>query len=278
MNIKEARAYGRAQLAQSTSPDLDTRLLLEHVLQVGHAFLVAHENEALTAPQERRYRELIGRASNKEPIPYLTGHAAFMGLEFIVSPAVLIPRPETELLVEAALTWAGEHQPSYAVDVGVGSGCIAVCLARRLPDTRIDAVDISAAALEIARQNGQIHAPGRIQFHLGHLLDPIPHGLDLIIANLPYVAAGEWTMLDDGVKLFEPAVALRGGDDGLNLVEQLLQQATSKLNPGGAIFLEIGWQQGPSALTLARRYFPAGRIHVSPDLAGHDRMVTITTV
>jgi release factor glutamine methyltransferase len=200
-----------------------------------------------------------------------------MGFDFIVSPAVLIPRPETEQLVAEALSWAATHRPFHAADAGTGSGCIAVCLARRLPHTRVEAVEVSAVALEIARQNERRHAPGRIQFHLGHLLDPISHPLDLIVANLPYVTTGEWTMLDDAVKLFEPAVALRGGDDGLNLIEQLLQQATSKLNPGGAIFLEIGWQQGPSALKLARSYFPAGRIHVSPDLAGHDRIVTITT-
>jgi release factor glutamine methyltransferase len=250
-------------------------LLLQHSLQVGHPFLVAHRDRALTGEQEQKYRRLIERAGQKEPVPYLVGQAPFYGLEFIVNPAVLIPRPETEQLVEAAVHWANVRRPWRIADIGTGSGCIAVTLALHLPQSRVDAVDISAEALAVAQQNAQRHAPGRIHFHLGHLLTPLLHQPDLITANLPYVADGEWTMLDDGVKLYEPAVALRGGPDGLDLIRQLLQQATSKLNPGGAIFLEVGWRQGPAAQHLAQTYFPTAQIDLMADYAGHDRIVAI---
>ncbi len=161
--------------------------------------------------------------------------------------------------------------------MGTGSGCIATCLAQQLPESSIEAVDISSSALAIAKQNAQRHVPERIQFHLGSLLTPVVHQPDLIVANLPYITNAEWTMLDDGVKLYEPMVALKGGIDGLDLVRQLLQQATSKLNPGGAIFLEIGWQQGQETYQLGLTYFPAAQVELLSDYAGHDRIVAIKT-
>ena len=154
MNIQEAWAYGNSHLAQaSVTPDLDARLLLEHVLQVNHSFLIAHAEENLTDEQTRQYRLLVHRAMQKEPIPYLTGRVTFYGLDLEVSPAVLIPRPETEQLVEHALSWAKSRKRLQIVDVGTGSGCIAVSLAVHLPQATIAAVDISAAALAVARRN-----------------------------------------------------------------------------------------------------------------------------
>ena len=279
MNVTEAWAYGRSQLPHSSTAKLDARLLLEHVLGVSHSWLVAYRDELVTAVQETQYRQLIERAARHEPIPYLVGHAPFFHLDFIVSPAVLIPRPETEQLVELAADWARErpwgHLPCHIVDVGTGSGCIPVTLARHLPQAVIEATDISAVALEIAQQNAQQHAPGRIQFHQGHLLDPISQPVDLLIANLPYVTDAEWTMLDDGVKWYEPAVALKGGADGLDLIRQLLQQAVTQLNPGAVIFLEIGWRQGTAVHNLAQSVFPTAQIELVQDFAGHDRIVVI---
>lgn len=278
MNIKEAWAFGRSELSHSASPALDARLLLEHLLGVSHSFLITHEEEPLTADQEGDYLALIERARQKEPIPYLRGSMPFCGLDFHVGPGVLIPRPETEQLVEMALKWAEHRQPLRLVDVGTGSGCIAICLARKLAQASVDAVDISGQALNVARLNAKALAPDRVRFHQGDLLAPISNPVDLIIANLPYITEGEWTAIDDGVKLYEPAIALRGGEDGLDLIRQLLQQARSKLNPGGAIFLEIGWRQGALARTVAQSCFPAGRVTVSSDFAGNDRIVTIITV
>ena len=275
MNVSEAWEYGRSQLPHTLSARLDARLLLEHVLGVDHSWLVAYGDEMLTAVQETQYRHLLERAARHEPIPYLVGRAPFFHLDFVVTPAVLIPRPETEQLVELAADWARERPFCHIVDVGTGSGCIPVTLVRHLPQAVIEATDISAAALEIAQQNAQQHAPDRIQFHQGHLLDPIIQPVDLLIANLPYVTDDEWTMLDDGVKWYEPAAALKGGADGLDLIRQLLQQAVTQLNPGAAIFLEIGWRQGTAVHNLAQSVFPAAQIELVPDFAGHDRIVVI---
>lgn len=276
MNLAQAWRHGRAQLtATSSTPELDARLLLEHLLGVDHATLIAHGDELLTPDQQTAYEALLDRVQQREPIPYITGHAPFFDIELAVSPAVLIPRPETEQLVETAVAWAKEHPPQHAADIGTGSGCIAISLARRLPDCRVTAVDISAEALTIAQQNARRCLPDRIQFHQGSLLEPVSPPVDLILANLPYVTDGEWTMLDDGVKWYEPALALKAGDDGLDLIRPLLQQATTKLTPGGAIFLEIGWRQGTAVCELAQQHFPTATIKLIQDFAGHDRIVAI---
>jgi release factor glutamine methyltransferase len=281
MNIEAALVYGRSQLTPSSpTPQLDARLLLEHLLDVPHSYLVVHHDQWLTAAQTQRYRQLIARAAQAEPIPYIIGHAPFFDFDFDVAPGVLIPRPETEQLVEMAVDWAktrsGETSLT-ALDVGTGSGCIAIALAHFLPALQVTAVDISAEALAIARQNGARLAPGRIQFRQSDLLQGIDAPADLIVANLPYVTSSEWQALADGVKLHEPALALDGGADGLNLVRRLLQQAATRLHPNGAIFLEIGWQQGTSAQHAAQADFPDAKIAVWPDFAGHDRIVSIVT-
>lgn len=275
MTIDEALAYGRSKLTHSPTPALDARLLLQFLLDKEHTYLIAHGDESLTAVQVDQYRTLIHRAARHEPIPYITGAAPFYGLDLHVTPAVLIPRPETEQLVEQAIAWANSDPSLHIVDVGTGSGCIPIALAQHLPQARIDAVDTSADALAVARQNAQRHAPGRIQFRQGHLLTPISGTPDLITANLPYVTDAEWTLLDDAVKLHEPSIALQGGVDGLALIRELLQQAVTKLSATGAIFLEIGWQQGPAAKTLAASFFPTAAVHVAEDYAGHDRLVII---
>ena len=278
MDIQSAWEYGRSQLTStSPTPQLDARLLLQHILQVNHSYLVTHFEQGLTAAQQQQYHALLSRAQNQEPIPYITGRAHFCGLEFVVNPAVLIPRPETEQLVATAVTWARSRQPLQIVDVGTGSGCIAVCLAVQLPQASIDAVDISAPALAVARQNAQRHASQRIQFHQGNMLEPIHAPIDLLIANLPYVTDAEWTMLDDGVKLHEPSIALKGGVDGFDLIRTCLRQATEKLHAGGTLLFEIGWQQGAQAQAIARDYFPSAWIEVTADYAGNDRILAVYT-
>ena len=278
MNIEAALVYGRSQLtATSPSPRLDARLLLEHLLDVPHSYLIVHHDQPLTAEQETAYRQLVARAEQSEPVPYIVGHAPFFDFDIHVAPGVLIPRPETEQLVELAVAWANTREIKTAVDIGTGSGCIAIALAHFLPNVQVTAVDVSLEALAIAQQNGARLAPGRIHFQQGDLLRDISTPVDLIVANLPYVTSGEWQGLADGVKLHEPALALDGGADGLDLIRQLLQQATTRLRSGGAIFLEIGWQQGASAQQAAKRYFPEAEIIILPDFAGHDRIVKILT-
>lgn len=276
MKIDEALAYGRFQLKQSPTPELDARLLLEAVLGVSRTYLLVHGDEALTAVSEATYREYIARATVHEPIPYILGTAPFFDFELKVTRDVLIPRPETEMLVELAVAWAKEREAVQMVDVGTGSGCIPIAIARKNEVARITAVDISPAALAIAQENGHRLVPNRIEFIEGDLLHPINFPIDLLTANLPYVTNDEWTHLADGVKLFEPSLALKGGDDGLDLIRQLLQQAAIRLNPAGAILLEIGWQQGKAVKQLAQTHFPAAKIDLVKDYSGYDRIVFIT--
>jgi release factor glutamine methyltransferase len=276
MNILQALALGRERLVASPSPALDARLLLEHSLAVSHSYLLAHDAEELPAAAAVAYQELLERAAQKEPIPYLIGRAPFYGRDFWVTPAALIPRPETEQLVEVAAGWATGRGLVRVVDVGTGSGCIAITLAHLLPAAEIEATDNSVAALAVAQENARRHGVAdRIHFHHGHLLDPLEQAPDLVVANLPYIASHEWTALDDGVKSFEPAEALLGGPDGLALIGELMQQAAARLVPTGALCLEIGWRQGPAAAALARAHFPDTMIEVLQDFAGHDRIVAV---
>jgi release factor glutamine methyltransferase len=252
-------------------------LLLQHVLKRDHVYLVAHDEVFLTVEQAGKYEALLARAADREPIPYLVGQAPFFGHSFTVSPAVLIPRPETELLIEAILKKARERPFHQIADVGTGSGCIAITLARRLPEAQVSAIDISEKALAIAKRNARSQdLGGSIDFYQGHLLEPLPTRPDLVVANLPYVTDQEWTALDVGVKWYEPATALKGGPDGLDLVRQLLNQAKNRLAPDGIVYLEIGWRQGPAVERLARETFTSVQVEVKTDYAGHDRLVRIT--
>jgi len=292
MNIRAALQYGRERLAPSDSAYLDARLLLMGILDASHSYLIAHDEQELTAAQEARYREWLDQVAQGYPVPYLLGVVDFYGRTFQVSPAVLIPRPESEMLVDTARQWVSDRMAAahgaadgrdlQLVDVGTGSGCLAVTLALELPAARVTAVDISAAALAIARANGRRYGFGpdstRLQFVQSDLLTAVAPPLHLIVANLPYVTDSEWTDLPDGVKSYEPALALKGGVDGLVLIRDLLIQAGSRLHRPGAILLEIGWQQGHSAAQLARTLFPDARVFVKKDLADHDRLVMITVV
>ncbi len=273
--IRQAQALARRQLASSFSPALDARLLLQHVLGRDHAYLIAHDSDALSPEQAIAFDALVRRAAAGEPIPYLTGTAPFFGLDFDVTPAVLIPRPETEQLVEEALAWARPRGRQRVVDVGTGSGCIAVSLAIALPEAEMWAVDISADALDVARRNAERIVPGRVAFRQSDLLSGVDKRFDLVAANLPYISDGEWTELAVGVKSYEPALALRGGADGLDLIRRLLIQLTARLNPDGLALLEIGWRQEHAAVALAEAEFPSARIDVLRDFAGHPRHLRI---
>ncbi len=280
MTIKDALAEGQKILVGSLAPVLDSRLLLEQVLSVNHSYLIAHDGERLSVEQELQYRSLLNRAARKVPIPYLVGKVQFLGLDIKVAPEVLIPRPETERLVQYAREWVvgnfGELAPVHIVDVGTGSGCIALSVARNLPMAKVEATDISAVALKIAQDNARaLGLDERVIFHHGPFLDPILETPDLVIANLPYIADHEWTSLDDGVKWYEPDVALRGGSDGLDGIRQLLAQASDRLAAGAALFIEIGWQQGKAVTRVAQSTFPSAKITVLPDYSGIDRVVSI---
>ncbi len=270
-------------LAASASSLLrrEAELLLAHVAGRPREWVMAHPEAELTAEQRRQFESLAARAAAGTPLPYLLGHWEFFGLDFRITPDVLIPRPETELLVETALSLAQSSkfktQNSKIVDVGTGSGIIAVTLAIKLPAAQIIATDLSAAALAVAKTNAEAHGvAARITFIQSDLLSsfsPHPSSFDLICANLPYIATAELEAL--AVARHEPRAALNGGPDGLRLIEPLLAAAPAHLNPGGALLIEIAASQGPAALALARRYFPEATCEVRADLAKKDRLLTI---
>jgi release factor glutamine methyltransferase len=260
---------------------LDLQTLLAHVLGRPRAWVLAHPEAALTGEQSREWKAALGRLRRGAPLPYVLGCWEFFGLELIVTPEVLIPRPETELLVETALDLI--RQPFSAMrsvlDVGTGSGCIAVALALHAPTLSLTATDISPNALAVAHANAEKHSVAdRIELHITDLLDApalAKRRFDLIVANLPYIPS--WTLRTLEVYDHEPALALDGGADGLDLIRRLLQAAPQHLNPGGGLLLEIEASQGETALELAPQAFPQAEIKVLPDLAGKDRLLLIQT-
>lgn len=260
--------------AAADTPQLEAEALLAHVLQISRAPLLTHPEWPIAPGQLREYQALVDRRASNYPLPYLTGHVEFYALEFEVAPEVLIPRPETETLVDLALA----RRPATVVDVGTGSGCIAVTLAVRLPEVLVCAIDISPAALAVAQRNVERHSVAdRVRLMVGDVLNPRPSPADLIVSNPPYVPSGDYGSLPPSVRDYEPRLALEGGSDGLALVRQLLAQAPAALKPGGGILVEIGAEQGEATAALARTFFPQAAVRVHPDLAGRDRVLEVQT-
>lgn len=272
----------------SETPALDAQVLAAELLGVDRAWVLAHPETALTPEQERAFLEAGARLERGEPLPYVLGHWEFYGMQFAVSPAVLIPRPETELLVEVALAWLQERRPPaegwLAADVGCGSGCIAVALAKHASDLRVIASDLSLAALDVAAQNVARHElAGRIACVQADLLPALGAPVDLVCANLPYIPTE--TLGGLGLSRWEPPLALDGGADGLDIIRRLLEQLASFPSPlanGGLALLEIEASQAGRTLELAERVlefarqsFPRPQITLLKDLAGHSRCLRI---
>ncbi len=256
-------------------PQTEAELLLVHLLNQPRTYLWAHPEATLTPQQAADYAACVQRRAAGEPLPYITGQIEFFGLTFTVTPDVLIPRPETEMLIEAALDWLEAHPDAVAVDVGTGSGCIAVTLAVHVPSLRLYATDISPAALQVARANARLHSVAeRITFLAGDLLTPLLEPVDLIVSNPPYVADDEWDALPLSVRQ-EPRTALLSGVDGLDAIQRLLAQAQTRLAPDGLMLVEIGERQGKAAQALAQAAFPKADVVILPDLAGKDRVLKI---
>lgn len=274
MKIVSALNLGRETLHRSDSAESDARRLLAHTLQVESSYLLAHDQEIVPSKPLKKYFTLIARAERHEPLSYIFGSAAFRYLDLCVTPATLIPRPETEELVGEVIKWAKGREHVSLVDVGTGSGCIAISLATELKNVSVAAVDISADALAIAQQNAKKHKAS-ITFLHGSLLAPVLQPVDAIIANLPYITDTEMEELPTSVAQFEPDMALRGGEDGLELICTLLQQAHACLNPQGAIFLEIGYRQRQTAMKFAQELFPDATVCCQKDYAGQDRFILI---
>lgn len=278
MNLQTAAQVLEA--AGTDAPRLTAEALLAHVLGQTRTQVLAQRAPALTPRQHTIFAALIQRAARGEPLAYLTGRREFHGLDFAVDARVLVPRPETELLVDQALAFLAARPPAAqrVLDVGTGSGCIAVTVAVKQPAARVTAVELSADALAVARANAERHGvAGRITFIQSDLLDrldPPPPGFDVVCANLPYIPTETARALP--VAEHEPLLALDGGPDGLGLIRRLLADLPGRLNPGGQVLLEIDSSTGPAAVAAAQAAFPDARVARLPDLAGLDRIVTLT--
>uniref|UniRef100_A0A7C1JLK0 Release factor glutamine methyltransferase n=1 Tax=Ammonifex degensii TaxID=42838 RepID=A0A7C1JLK0_9THEO len=276
MRVEELLRKGAAllQAAGVFSPRVDAEVLLSFVLDCDRLALYREPEREVAPAEVGRFEKLLNRRAAGEPVAYLTGEKEFMGLKFRVTPAVLIPRPETELLVETAIALLQGVTAPVVVDVGTGSGAVAVSLALFLPAARVFAVDISAAALEVARENAARHQVAeRITFSQGDLLTPFFKSgvtFDLIAANLPYVPSEEVATLSPEVRR-EPALALDGGLDGLALYRRLVLQAKGFLHAGGHLLMEIDPKQKEGALNLVPP--PVWQAWVVKDLGGRDRLV-----
>ena len=267
-------ARRRLEAAGIEEGSLEGEVLLRHVLDISRAGLFAGLDSELTPGQAIAIERLLERRLKGEPTAYITGRREFYGLDFRVDRNVLIPRPESELLVEKAIGLAREHRLSLIADIGTGSGAIAVSLAVVLPDVTIYATDISAAGLELARENVRYHGvEGRISFLRGNLLEPLPGPVDMIVANLPYVRRSD--LPPGGPLSYEPALALDGGEDGLEVLRLICGQAGGKLRPDGFLLLEIGQGQAGQVADLLNQVFPSSRIEVDRDLAGIERLVSV---
>ncbi len=260
----------------------EAELLWMTALELDRTNLFAHLRTQPEEPALGRAEALLTRRLRREPAAYLMGKREFYGLDFFVAPGVLVPRPETETLVEEALRLLrprpSERGAPTVADVGTGSGVLAVSLAVQLPQAIVYGTDISERALEVAALNAQRHGVAdRVRLVLGDLLSAVRQPVDLVVANPPYVMSAEIPVLDPEVRLHEPLEALDGGRDGLEVIARLLKTAGPHLKPGAALVLELDPRQVERATQLTNAAFPGASVAVAPDLSGRPRALTIHT-
>ena len=279
LQVALAQAANLLEHAGLEEARLDAEVLLAHTLGLTRAQLYARLDQRMSPQDRERYQPLIARRARHEPVAYIVGHKAFYGLDLFVDQRTLIPRPETELLVEQAIEMTHARSLRLIADVGTGCGAIAVSLAVYLPEATFYALEASPEALAVAQTNCRRHGvEGRVHTLLGDLLSPLPQPVDLIVANLPYIPREELQSLPRTIRDYEPLAALDGGEDGLDPIRRLLAHAGEHLEPQGTILLEIGADQGAAVVALARRHFPAANVELARDYAGRDRVVIVTLV
>mgnify|MGYP003306645098 FL=1 len=282
MNLKETLNATGETLIKTGSPDakLEAEVLIRHVLGIDRATFFRDFEELVTDSVSQLLYDLVVSRLRREPLNYITGFREFYGLSFEVSDSVLIPRQETELLVETVISLARSRpKPEMKIcDVGTGSGAIAISLAVNLPFAEITAIDISQSALDIADANRRTHGVyNRVALRRGNLLEPVDFKPEIIVSNPPYIPMGDLSLLQPEIQ-YEPRVALDGGTDGLELIRGLLSQSLDKVSSTGAILFEIDSSQENSARILAREYFPNSHISVLDDLSGSSRAILIEEI
>ena len=281
MTLREVliSAISRLQSANVPSPRMNAELLLMFTIACDRPYLYAHSEREVSDQEWGRYDEVLGERARGVPAQYITGHQEFWGLDFIVTPAVLIPRPETEHVVETVLQLAGAARapspatPLAMVEVGTGSGCIAVALAKELPQAEIHATDISSAALEVARANAARHQlQSQVHFHETDVLQGLePGAFDLVVSNPPYVGESEEDQVQLEVRKFEPRQAVFAGPTGLEFIERLIAQAHHTLKPGGWLVMEISGTIADGVKQLLAGW---GEVRTTNDLQGIPRVTS----
>ncbi len=282
INIKEMVEKGTELLSSCCdTPRLDASVILAHVLGRERWYLAAHGDEVLPEQARKEYLSLINLRLSGIPVQYLIGHQEFMSLDFLVDRSVLIPRPDTEVLVEEILGYISAQYRGRTVsiaDVGTGSGCIAISIAKYAPNTEVTAIDISEEALEVARKNAySIGVSDRISFVRSDLFSSLTdERFDIILSNPPYIPSHQIRSLQVEVREQEPNIALDGGKDGLDFYRRLIRDGCVFLKPGGLLGFEIGYDQAGHVEEIAGQFKCYSGIKVIKDLAGRDRVVTIS--
>jgi release factor glutamine methyltransferase len=271
-------AIAQLEAADIEASRISAEVLVFHVLGCNRAYLFAHPERELTEVEQSQYDMLVSRRAAGEPLQYLTGHQEFWKADFLVSPAVLIPRPETEHIIEAVLDLV--HHFSLGprlklIDVGTGSGAIAITLARELPHAEVHAVDLSPSALEVARTNAQ-RLGASVHFAQSDVLASVVRdaSFDFVVSNPPYVGFNEADKVQEVVKHYEPHMAVFAGDEGLDVIRRLIPQAHQALRPGGWLLMEIGYSQSQAVMALLTEWH---NVHSVPDLAGIPRVIAART-
>lgn len=275
MNIAESLAFAAASLEASGVAESrrEAASLLTFVLARPGSFLIAHPEYELNDSELTGFEECVRRRSNREPFQYITGTQEFFGLEFRVTRDVLIPRPETEVLVEAAIEVLGSLKSPHFLEIGVGSGCISISILHSVIDAQAVAVDVSSGALRIAMENAHIHGVSeRLRLRERDLFDGLNEKFDMIVSNPPYIPDLDIGQLQPEVRTFEPHSALAGGSDGLDIIKRIVDGAPGHLKPGGSLLLEIGFGEADAVELLFRTpYWLECRL--LPDLQGIPRII-----
>ncbi len=288
ISIAEAILQGAHQLRKAGVSEArrEAGSLLGHLIERDRTFIISHADDSISAEDLRKFDELVEWRSRGKPLQYLTGNQEFFGLDFEVTPDVLIPRPETELLIEVALKLIGDPEAeNFICDVGTGSGCIVVTLLSRLPDARALALDISPAAIEVAKRNALRHAVNeRLEFLVSDCFAALTGEdtkFDLIVSNPPYIPAADIEGLQREVRDYEPHLALEAGADGLSIIRRLLADVGKHLKPGGHFVFEIGFEQREAVENLIAPIVQAGAwslVDIYPDLQGIPRTVALRKI
>ena len=279
--IRQTLQETHRQLEAADIPDarLEAEVMVMNVMRLPRQDIFAHQEDEVSGQQERELSEMVRRRLTREPLAYILGYKEFYGINLLVNSNVLIPRPETETMVEHALFMAlmgMESRELVVADVGTGTGNIAINLAMHLPAARIYALDVEDAVLDVASYNIRAHnVADRITLAKGDLLEPLPEPVDLVVANLPYIPTTRIPTLQPEIQ-WEPSQALDGGEEGLDLLRRLVSQADGKLKEQAVMLLELDPEQVAPVETFVREYLPGATTSVEQDLARRDRIFVIT--